>query len=49
MTEITNAMWRRPVDKKAVVGIHGTLFYELKAKAVYYPTKRAAEAVPFGD
>ena len=44
-TEISNAMWKRPVDKKQVQGIHGTLFYELKRKAVYYPTKKESEAI----
>jgi hypothetical protein len=47
--EITNAMWSRPVDKKQVAGIHGTLFYELQRKAMYYPTKREAEAVAMPD
>jgi hypothetical protein len=43
--EISEAMWLRRVDKKSANGIHGTLFYELRKKAVYYPTKKEAEAI----
>lgn len=38
-------MWDRPVDKKLVQGIHGTLFCELEYKEAYFPTKREAEAI----
>lgn len=31
------AMWKRPVNKKKVNGVHGTLFYELLGKKKYYP------------
>lgn len=47
-TKITNELWKRPVDKKKVAGIHGTLFYQLTEKKRYYPTKREAEIVPLG-
>lgn len=43
--ELLTPLWGRRVDKKRVNGIHGTLFFELKRKAVYYPTKKEAEAV----
>jgi hypothetical protein len=46
--EISDAMWTRRVDKKQVVGIHGTLFYELRRKAAYYPTKKESEAIALG-
>lgn len=46
--EIADAMWTRRADKKQVTGIHGTLFYELHGKSVYYPTKREAEARALG-
>jgi hypothetical protein len=46
--KITEAMWNRPVDKKAVHGIHGTLFYQLTQKKRYYPTKKESEMVPLG-
>jgi hypothetical protein len=38
-------VWDRPVKKSDVVGIHGTLFYELLWKKKYYPTKRSTELV----
>ena len=36
------AEWR-PIDKKTVQGIHGTLFYQLIEKKKYYPSKLEAE------
>lgn len=36
-------IWKRPVDKKYVVGIHGTIFYGMDYKKKYYPTKRDRE------
>jgi hypothetical protein len=38
------AIWQRRVRKRDVVGIHGTLFYELEGKKVYYPSRRDEEA-----
>jgi hypothetical protein len=46
--EISNRLWKQPVDKKIVSGIHGTLFYELPEKKRFYPTKKEAEMVPLG-
>jgi hypothetical protein len=46
--KITGELWDRPVDKKVVQGIHGTLFYQLTFKKRYYPTKRESEMVPLG-
>ena len=40
-----NAIWKRPIEKSMVQGIHGTLFYELETKKVYYPTRRDHEAI----
>jgi hypothetical protein len=37
--------WRRPIDKKVVKGVHGTLFYQLAFKKKYYPTKIDAEMI----
>jgi hypothetical protein len=45
---ITKELWKRPVEKKAANGIHGTLFYQLLFKKCYYPTKREREMVPLG-
>jgi hypothetical protein len=44
-TRITMELWKRPVAKKDVRGIHGTLFYQLTHKKRYYPTKRESEMV----
>lgn len=43
--EITQRLWKMPIDKKVVSGIHGTLFYQLSGKKVFYPTKREAEMI----
>ena len=32
-------VWARPVRKPDVVGVHGTLFYELARKKRFYPSK----------
>jgi hypothetical protein len=40
-----NAIWKRSIEKSRVQGIHGTLFYELATKKVYYPTRRDREAI----
>jgi len=37
-------IWQRPVQKSQANGIHGTLFYELEEKKIYYPTRKDAEA-----
>jgi hypothetical protein len=42
---ILNSVWKRRMDKKSVVGIHGTLFYELDHKKRFYPTKKSAELI----
>ncbi|GAB3339302.1 hypothetical protein [Marilutibacter aestuarii] len=42
-TSVLNELWRHPVDKKIVEGIHGTLFFELERKKVFYPTKKESE------
>ena len=36
-------VWARPVKKPDVIGIHGTLFYELSWKKEFYPTKKSSE------
>ena len=38
-------LWKRRVPKVEVLGIHGTLFYELLNKKKYYPTLKDEEAV----
>ncbi|BDU18017.1 hypothetical protein [Lysobacter auxotrophicus] len=44
-TEVLEAIWAQRKDKKSVVGIHGTLFFELSNRKCYYPTKNEAEMV----
>jgi hypothetical protein len=42
---ILSHVWTRSVNKPEVLGIHGTLFYELLWKKRYYPTKNDTEMV----
>lgn len=37
-----------PIDKKKVLGIHGTLFYQLTFKKKFYPTKRESDLTEAG-
>ncbi len=44
LIEITKNIWARPIEKQAVQGIHGTLFYQMrKLKRGYYPNKRFSD------
>ena|SRR5215831_6676640 len=38
-------VWKREVKKPHVMGIHGTLFYQLYWKKKFYPTKNDQEMV----
>lgn len=40
-----NRIWQRRQRKAEVQGIHGTIFYELDGKMVYYPARKDNEAV----
>lgn len=40
---VLDKMWSSRIDKKKACGIHGTLFYGLKEKKKYYPTKKEDE------
>ncbi len=40
MENMMTNVWDRPVDKKKVRGIHGTLFYGLIEKKKFYENKR---------
>jgi hypothetical protein len=42
---VTTAMWKRRQKKKSIMGLHGTLFYEMDSKKPFYPTKRESEMV----
>lgn len=41
--ELLTPVWKNRLEKKDIVGIHGTLFYELEMKKAFYPTKREAD------
>jgi len=45
--EVLEPVWSRRVIKTAMVGLHGTLFYELEHKKKYYPTKKEAEIINY--
>ncbi len=36
-------LWARPVDKKSLVGLHGTMFYQLDHKKQYYPNRKDSD------
>lgn len=38
-------LFEKTIEKKQVVGIHGTLFYEMDYKKDFYPIKRESEMV----
>ena len=39
-----NGIWKRRIPKIQANGIHGLLFYELKVKKPYYPSRKDEEA-----
>jgi hypothetical protein len=41
--KIQRPIGQRLVEKSQIVGIHGTLFYQLAHKKKYYPTKKEEE------
>jgi hypothetical protein len=45
LTEIFGRLWKSPIKKDLVSGIHGTLFFDLAEKKRYYPTKRSEEMI----
>lgn len=48
-SEILSRLWARPINKKKVNGIYGTIFYGQYHKNVYFPTRKEAEMtiIPF--
>jgi hypothetical protein len=40
-------IWNRPIDKKKINGIHGTIFYELSYKKDFYPNKKESDIADF--
>ncbi len=49
-SEVLSPIWKNRLEKRSVNGIHGTLFYELKDKKRFYPTKHETDldAIPKG-
>jgi hypothetical protein len=45
LERVMSNVGKRPVEKPDVVGIHGTVFYELLWKKRFYPTKKNSEMV----
>ena len=45
LKRVFNGIWQRRVPKASVLGIHGTLFYDLPEKKPFYPTLKDEEAV----
>ena len=42
-SQLLSKLWNRPIDKKKVNGIYGTIFYEQYHKHIYFPTRKEAE------
>jgi hypothetical protein len=38
-------IWTRRVEKSRANGIHGTIFFQLEERKMYYPTRRDYDAV----
>lgn len=45
MNKVFNDIWSRRIQKSMVKGIHGTLFYELEEKKIYYPNRCDCDAI----
>jgi hypothetical protein len=45
VASLFNPVWKREVKKPNVMGIHGTIFYQLYWKKKFYPTKNDQEMV----
>jgi len=41
--EILSPIWERRVDKKNILGLHGTLFYQMEFKKKFYPNKQESD------
>ena len=43
--QILDPMWKKRKNKLKIVGLHGTLFFELSQKKPFYPTKISEEMI----
>lgn len=41
--QVFASLWKQKLSKPSVVGVHGTLFFELPQKKEFYPNKREAD------
>ena len=46
--QLATALWKYPLNKQDVKGIHSTLFYECGYKKEYYPNKYERDLNAFG-
>jgi len=46
VASLFKSVWRREVKKSDVIGIHGTIFFQLYWKKKFYPTKNDQEMTP---
>jgi|688.fasta_scaffold191673_2 hypothetical protein len=40
---VLSNIWKHRVSKKEIVGLHGTLFFQLAHKKVFYPNKKETD------
>lgn len=41
--ELLTQVWQHRVEKEDIVGLHGTLFFEMEFKKKFYPNKRESD------
>ena len=41
--QILMPIWEQRIDKREIVGLHGTLFYQMESRKKFYPNKREAD------
>ena len=43
VAQILSPIWPRRIEKRNLVGLHGTLFFELDFKKKFYPNKKESD------
>jgi len=41
--QLLTPIWKHRVEKEDIVGLHGTLFFEMEFKKKFYPNKRESD------
>lgn len=41
--KVLTPVWQNRVEKENIVGLHGTLFFEMESKKKFYPNKRESD------